>query len=237
MDSVTEAPTHPFGRNFATLMGALRAAILYFVAPPPLDPPVVMRPRRPLAAPLALRLHRRLGKMMRDFNRLFAYVMAHGGDAPPRRKPAPRPDAAAAQGASQGVFQGAHQGSLPSVPGAADQPEPSPPRPPRGPRLPGHAGWLGSLSSHISAYGSQLQHLLADPDSLSVLRRSPALTRLLHPLCRMLGVAIPAALLPPRPPRPPRASRAPCPRKRRWNPPRRADLHFLLRMGKPIQES
>jgi hypothetical protein len=236
-------------------MGALRAAIFSFVRPPPLDAPVAMRPRRPLAVPLALRMHRRLGKMMRDFTRLFAYVIAHGGDAPPRRKPAPRPDAAAAQAAeaaqpaaqwaAQRAAQWAAQWAARTAPqeppqeppkeppGAAVQPE----SPPRAPRLPGHAGWLAGLSSEISAYGGQLQHLLAGPDSLEVLRRSPALMRLLHPLCRALAVAMPAELQPLLPPKPPRAPRVPRPRKRRWHPPRRADLHFLLRMGKPIPEN
>jgi hypothetical protein len=85
-----------------------------------------------------------------------------------------------------------------------------------------------------------LQHLVNDPETLAMLRASPALALLIQPLCRMLGVVIPAEVAPPRPPkppRPPRAPRAPRPRKRRWNPPRRADLHFLLRMGKPIPEN
>ena len=93
------------------------------------------------------------------------------------------------------------------------------------------------MSAHISVHRSQLQYLLAQPESLDVLGRSPALMRLLHPLCRILGVALPAALLPRLPPKPPRPPRAPRPRKRRWNPPRRADLHFILRMGKPIPEN
>jgi len=93
------------------------------------------------------------------------------------------------------------------------------------------------VSAQVSAYGSQLQYLLTGPDALDVLPRSPALMRLLHPLCRMLGVALPAELLPLLQPKPPPPPRAPRPRKRRWHPPRRADLHFLLRMGKPIPES
>ena len=236
---MTETPTHPFAQKFAVIMASLRAAVCYFTGPPLLDPPVVMRPRRPLPAPLALRLHLRLGKLLRDFNRVFAYVMAHGEDPPPRRKPAPRPDSAATQAAegAQREAQAACEGSHPAVPAAAGQPESSPPRPARGPRLPGHAGWLAAVSAHISVHRSQLQYLLASPDALDVLPRSPALMRLLHPLCRILGVALPAELLPLLPPKPKRPPRAPRPRKRRWTPPRRADLHFILRMGKPIEES
>ena len=63
------------------------------------------------------------------------------------------------------------------------------------------------MSAQISAYGSQLQYLLAGPDALDLLPRSPALLRRPHPLCRALAVAVPAELLPLR--------------KRRWNPPQR----------------
>ena len=221
---MTETPTHPFAQKFAVIMASLRAAICYFTGPPLLDPPVVMRPRRPLPAPLALRLHLRLGKLLRDFNRVCAYVMAHGEDPPPRRKPAPRPDAGAAQAPDVAPGNLPH-GVQSTAPGAR------PDSPKRAPRLPGQAGWLRSLSSEIACYGGQLQYLVNQPDSLAMLRASPMLGRLIQPLCRMLGVVIPAEVAPPRPPKPPRPPRAPRPRKRRWNPPRRADLHFILRMG------
>jgi hypothetical protein len=106
--------------------------------------------------------------------------------------------------------------------------------PARAPRLPGHAGWLAGLSGATAVVASQLRFLLADPEALALLRASPALVHMLHPLCRMLGVALPAEVLPPRPPKAPRQPR---PRRRRWHPPRRGDLLFLLRMGKPLPES
>ena len=211
-------------------MVALRAALGHVAGPPALDAPLVMRARRPLALPLTMRLHARLGRMMQVFATLFAHVLAHGGDAPPRRKPAPRPDAPPA------APRTTPQDPAPAAPDAAARSE-SPPRAPRGPHLPGRAGWLVGLSAEIAAYAGQLAHLIADPESLAVLRASPALVRLLHPLCRMLGVAMPAALVALLPPKPPRPPRAPRPRRRRWHPPRRADLHFLLRMGKPIPEN
>ena len=63
----------------------------------------------------------------------------------------------------------------------------------------------------------------------ALLAASPRLMALVRPLFHILGVVLPAALQPPKPPRKPRK-----PRPRRWQPPRRGDLHLLLRMGKPI---
>ena len=229
---MTDILSHPFARGFALVMASLREAIAYVAGRPALNEQPYRRARRPLAMPLAERLHRRLGKMMQKFNAVFAHVVAFGADPPqraPRRKPAPRPDADAAQ--APDVAQGSSQGSSPTVPGAA-----RPDSPKRAPRLPGQAGWLRSLSSEIACYGGQLQYLVNQPDSLAMLRASPMLGRLIQPLCRMLGVVIPAEVAPPRPPKPPRPPRPPRVRKRRWNPPRRADLHFILRMGKPIAE-
>ena len=233
---MTDALSHPFARGFAVIMANLRAAIYYVAGRPALNEQPMMHARRPLAMPLALRLQRRLGKMIQQFDAVFAYVVAFGEDPPqraPRRKPAPRPDAGAAQ--SPDVAPGnLPQGVQSTAPGAR------PDSPKRAPRLPGQAGWLRSLSSEIACYGGQLQYLVNQPDSLAMLRASPMLVRLIQPLCRMLGVEIPAEVAPPRPPkppRPPRPPRAPRPRKRRWTPPRRGDLLFMLRMGKPIPES
>ena len=92
------------------------------------------------------------------------------------------------------------------------------------------ARWLAGLSLNINCAGSQLQHLMYDPELAALLAASPRLVALLRPLCRMLAVEFPHGVLPPRPPRAPRP-----PRRRPWHPPRRADLHFLLRMGKPIE--
>ena len=232
---VTETPPQTFTLSFAQIMVALRAAVAIVAGPLPLGAPLVLRPRRALAAPLVLRLHRRLGKMMQAVAALLAYRAAHGEDPPQRRKPAPRPDAAAAT-AMEAPRDIPHDDDAAIPPTAAAPPEPAA-RPPRAPRLPGRAGWLTGLSANIAGRASQLRYLLAGPEAQALLRTSPMLVRLLHPLCRMLGVALPAELLPPRPPKPQRPPRAPRPRRRRWHPPRRADLHFLLRMGKPIPES
>ena len=81
-------------------------------------------------------------------------------------------------------------------------PRPAPRRP--SPRLlpHGHA-WLLQLVPQASAFGSQLQHLLTDPEFAALVDAAPQMRRLLRPLCRMLGVAPPA----PRPadPAPPAA--------------------------------
>jgi len=79
-----------------------------------------------------------------------------------------------------------------------------------------------------------LRHLLTDPELLALLHTSPQLVRMLRPLCWMLGVELPATVLPPRPepaePKPPRRRR-----RRLWRPPsRRSDMLLLLRMGTPL---
>ena len=224
---MTDAPPHPIATRFAQIMAALRAAVAIAAGPPPLGLPLVLRLRRPLAPSLAVRLHQRLGKMMQVFAALVTHLTAFGADAPPRpprSKPAPPAEAAAPipQDTPQGTSQTVAWSVAAARPGS----------PARAPRLPGHAGWLAGLSAGTAAVASQLRFLLADPDALALLRASPALVQMLHPLCRMLGVALPAEVLPPRPPKAPRPPR---PRRRRWHPPRRGDLHFLLRMGKPLE--
>ena len=59
--------------------------------------------------------------------------------------------------------------------------------------------WLVRLVPQASAYGSQLQHLLADPEFAALAETVPQMRRLLRPLSRMLGVRLP----------PPRAVAAP----------------------------
>ena len=95
---VTDASPHPIAARFAQIMARLRAAVAIAAGPPPLAGPVVLQLRRPLAAKLAVRLHQRLGRMMQAFAALVAHLTAFGADAPapaPRRKPAPRAEAAA----------------------------------------------------------------------------------------------------------------------------------------------
>ncbi len=78
-------------------------------------------------------------------------------------------------------------------------------------RLPRGFAWVVRMVPGTAAYGSQLQHLLADPEMAALLAAAPQAGRLLRPLCRMLGVRPPPALTPAlaRPPRPARPSEAP----------------------------
>ena len=58
-------------------------------------------------------------------------------------------------------------------------------------------------------YGSQLQHLLGEPEMAALLEASPQARRVLRPLLRALAVELPWTLTPPRPsqPRKPRKPR------------------------------
>lgn len=70
-----------------------------------------------------------------------------------------------------------------------------PPRP-----LPRGVAWLIRLVPEAAVSGSQLQHLLADPEMAEFIAAAPQIGRLLRPLCRMLGVHPPPGLaLAPRP--------------------------------------
>jgi len=81
------------------------------------------------------------------------------------------------------------------------------PRPPRTPReeddakprakplfhLPGGRMWLVRHVQKSAAFGSQLRHLLAtDPEIPAFLEACPQAGRILRPLCRALGVDLPA---------------------------------------------
>ncbi len=96
---------------------------------------------------------------------------------------------------------------------------PSPRKRPSGPRtsFPNRRpGWLGTmLDHHVRNTASQLAFLLHQPGVAETLAASPAAARTLRPLCRMLGVELPAPLrLPPPPPR-----AAPPPKPPQANPP------------------
>ena len=55
--------------------------------------------------------------------------------------------------------------------------------------LPRRFGWLVHLVGYQAAgRGSQLAHLLADPQMVALVREMPQARRILAPLCRMLGV-------------------------------------------------
>ena len=74
---------------------------------------------------------------------------------------------------------------------------PSTPGKPR-PRLPTRHAWLVATLKHEAVnYGSQLNHLLSEPEAAALLAASPQAARLLRPLCHLLGIS-PAAIQPPR---------------------------------------
>jgi hypothetical protein len=55
--------------------------------------------------------------------------------------------------------------------------------------LPRRFGWLVHLVGYQAAgHGSQLAHLLDDPEMVALVRDVPQARRILAPLCRMLGV-------------------------------------------------
>ena len=66
-----------------------------------------------------------------------------------------------------------------------------------GVQLPAGKAWLvRELGWEAAGYGCQLEALLAEPQMAAVVAGMPAIGRVLAPVCRMLGVAAPAA--PPR---------------------------------------
>ena len=228
MVPVTDTPSQPLAVRFAQIVAFLLQGIGECGL------------RRQIAGPLTFRLHRRFTKMVRRFAALLAHLAQFGADAPRRAYNRKQPPAATAP---QEPPQVAAPDPAQVPPPAADPfPRQNPlpkwarpgARPPALPlsqavRVPSRRRWLAGLSLNINCAGSQLQHLMYDPELGTLLAASPRLVALLRPLCRMLAVEFPHGILPPRPPRAPR------PRRRRWHPPRRADLHFLLRMGKPLE--
>ena len=61
----------------------------------------------------------------------------------------------------------------------------------RAARLPTRRGWLvRELGWEAAGYGSQLAHLLAEPDMQALIAAMPGVGRVLRPLCRMLGMKL-----------------------------------------------
>jgi hypothetical protein len=118
---------------------------------------------------------------------------------PPRREPplggAPSPEEAPSPG---------------EAPPGRPTPDPKPPRQ-RERLLPQKFGWLIRFVPYEAAcFGSQLQHLLCQPEMVALLEAAPQAGRILRPLCWMLAIPLPANLrLPPRPrkPKPPKQPR------------------------------
>jgi len=100
-------------------------------------------------------------------------------------------------------------GSAPARPAPARPADaPPPPDKPRSLVLPRHVGWFIQIIAETSFWNDELKATLADPRMAEAVARAPHLGRTLRPLCRMLGVRVPAWLRLPRRPRPPRPSRA-----------------------------
>ena len=56
-------------------------------------------------------------------------------------------------------------------------------------RLPGRFGWLVRAAAWQAAgYGSQLRHILGQPEMVALLLAAPQAARILQPVCRMLAV-------------------------------------------------
>ncbi|MFT2094945.1 hypothetical protein ACMS1Z_09715 [Acidiphilium multivorum] len=125
---------------------------------------------------------------------------------------------------------------------AAGAPPPRPrktPAPPArarsAPDLPRRRGWLLAPVPEATAAASQLRAFLAEPETRALIAAEPRLGRILRPLCRTLGIllpapqsrarrprapGIPAAADPPtRPHRPARTSPHPRPPRRPRTPP------------------
>ncbi len=105
--------------------------------------------------------------------------------------------------------------------------QPAPPPAADRPRVPSTPAWLlKATGSEAAIIGTQLEALLAEPAVADLLARTPALAHLLHPVRRMLGIAV----LPPKP-RKPRQPRLRRPRPR-LSAPRREQLPAWLQ-GRP----
>jgi hypothetical protein len=100
-------------------------------------------------------------------------------------------------------------GTLPSPrPSRAGQPRKHTPKP----NFPSAPAWLVARVGYTAAaYGSQLQHALTDPEFADFLATVPQAGRILRPLCRMLGVELPAPLRREPRPRPARPKPPPKP--------------------------
>jgi hypothetical protein len=138
--------------------------------------------RMPHLAALALPLWNRLTRGVRRFELVMANLAAGRAPRPGRagrREPAPD----------------------------HDQPAENRPPPSRDPLPRGRAWLVRELGWEAAGFGSQLEHMLREPEIAALLAASPAACRILRPLCRMLAVHDDA--LPPAPRRARAAAPAP----------------------------
>lgn len=89
-------------------------------------------------------------------------------------------------------------GTLPASRSRAPRPSRSAPQH----RLPRGFAWLIRLAPEVAVFGSQLQHLLGDPQMAEFLKAAPQAGRILRPLCTMLAVTTAPPKPPPRNPPP-----------------------------------
>jgi hypothetical protein len=177
-------------------------------------------PARRLTEPVILLIWARVRRIAARFTTLAVQVRAGTVPAQARRRPpksaasrAPGPDSADPANADPDAAAPAG-----SRPGRRRAPAP----------LPNSFAWLVRLIPHEAATsGSQLRHLLTDPEMVALLTAAPELGRILRPLCRMLGVepgfdlpppfyGPPRPIRPARPPRPPAATPPPPPPLPPW---------------------
>ena len=161
--------------------------------------------RVPALGPLLLLLvHNRLGRMVQRLDRLAQLWQAG-------TLPKPRP----------------------TRPAQANQAEPRPQSPQR-PYLPAGQAWLIRLAQPTVHYISHVELFLAQPDTKALIQATPEAGRILRPLCRMLGIALPAELrrparpLPTPPGAPPQTVRASPPRRKP-----RSYQEFLAALPRP----
>ena len=115
-----------------------------------------------MAGPLILLICSRLGRIAARFAAVAARVGSGTLRAVPRR-------------AERRPAGGSSAGARPASSSAGQQ-------------LPRGFGWLVRLAPGGAVHGSQLQHLLADPEMAALIAAAPQVGRLLRPLCRMLAV-------------------------------------------------
>ncbi len=102
-------------------------------------------------------------------------------------------------------------------------------------RLPSRRAWLAHEIGWFGRnYASGIAHTLNQPETAALIASSPQAQRLLRPLCRMLGLTVPAIPALPRRPRKPRPKPAPKPR-RLTRKQREAILWYPNSEGKPMK--
>jgi hypothetical protein len=120
----------------------------------------------------------------------------------------------------------------------ATRPQPARDRRPRTAprvRLPRGKLWLRTtLGWQSGGYALQIEHLLNEPATATLVAGSPQAQRLLRPLCHMLGIA--TACVPPLPPRPRKPRPKPAPKPRRLTRKQReAILWYPNLEGRPMK--